>query len=207
VPGSYSSALARGWLSLPPAMSTLPLPNSVAVCCPLSTVMSPVGVVDASVMFPPRGSHQHGPALLGRVRVPPVPRRLRSYWALRLPALLRALAPVPLARAYLNRLRFFFARGRVRTLTRLRRDGSPAPVAPVVLGEGEAGPPRFLVHPLGYVPWSNTPPYATGPRLLPDRRGRAFCYRGGTSRRDPTDYRAFFERRSHGHQRICRLVG
>ena len=126
-------------------------------------------VVDASVMFPPRGSHQHGPPLLGRVRVPPVPRRLRSYWALRLPALLRALAPVPLARAYLHRLRFFFAGGRVRTLTRLRRDGSPAPVAPVVLGEGEAGPPRFLVRPLGYVPWPNTPPDATGPRPLPDR--------------------------------------
>ena len=102
--------------------------------------------------------------MLGRVRVPPVPRRLRSYWALRLPALLRALASVPLARAYLHRLRFFFAGGRVRMLTRLRRDGSPAPVVPVVLGEGEAGPPSCLVYPLGHVPWSNTPPDAPHPR-------------------------------------------
>ena len=105
-------------------------------------------VVDASVMFPPKGSHQHRPALLGRVRVPPVPRRLRSYWAFRLPALHRALALVPLAWAYLHGLRFFLTGGRVRTLTRLRRDWSPAPVAPVVLREGETGPPRFLVHPL-----------------------------------------------------------
>ena len=36
--------------------------------------------------FPNSGSHQHGPPLLGRVRTPPrVPRRQRSFAALRLP--------------------------------------------------------------------------------------------------------------------------
>jgi hypothetical protein len=59
--------------------------------------------VEASVMLPSASSHQHGPPLLARVRVPTVPRGLRSYSALRLPALLRARAAVPLARHYLAR--------------------------------------------------------------------------------------------------------
>ena len=41
--------------------------------------------VNAPVMGPFESSHQHGPPLLGRVRGPPVPRRPRSYAALRLP--------------------------------------------------------------------------------------------------------------------------
>jgi hypothetical protein len=52
--------------------------------------------VDASVMFPSRSSHQHGPPLLGRVLVPAVPRRLRSYSALRLPAPHRTALRFPL---------------------------------------------------------------------------------------------------------------
>lgn len=69
--------------------------------------------VDASLMFPPSGSHQHEPSLLDRVRVPSVPRCHSSYWALRLPALLRALALVPLAQAYLHGQGFFLTEARV----------------------------------------------------------------------------------------------
>ena len=98
--------------------------------------------VNASVMFSHRGSHQHVPALLVRVRVPSVPRCLCSYWALRLPALLRALALVPLARAYLHGLGFFFSETRVPTLTRPRWGCSPGPRFPGDFHEGEAGPPR-----------------------------------------------------------------
>ena len=98
--------------------------------------------VDASVMFPPRGSPQHVPALLDRVRVPTVPRCHSSYWALRLPALLRALALVPLARAYLHGLGFFLTEARVPKLTRPRWGCSPGPRFPGSFHEGEAGPPR-----------------------------------------------------------------
>ena len=42
--------------------------------------------VFASRMFPSKGSYQHGPPLLRRLREPPVTRLHRSYAALRLPA-------------------------------------------------------------------------------------------------------------------------
>lgn len=92
-------------------------------------------------MFPSRSSHQHGPPLLGRVRLPAVPQRHRSYSALRLPALHRALAVVPLARAYLHDQSLFLAGQRMLWQTRSRRDWSPVPSIPVVFVKERQGLP------------------------------------------------------------------
>ena len=73
--------------------------------------------VFASLMFPSEGSYQHGPPLLGRVRCPPVPRRLRSYCSPPTSCPPSASAPVPLA--------FDLPLGRMLLLCRVTRHPLP----------------------------------------------------------------------------------
>src|SRR5262249_605948 len=58
--------------------------------------------VVAPAMFPLRGSYQHGPPLLPRVRPSTVPRARRSDAALRLPSVLRPGLRSPSSLAYLS---------------------------------------------------------------------------------------------------------
>src|SRR5713101_2950450 len=116
--------------------------------------------VKALDMGPSRRSHQHGPPLLGRVRVaipfPDVNAPMQPSDSLP-PS---ATAPVPLASGLPRCGRLFCAHGADDTCARnvsCVGDGSPA-LREAGMGRGEARASQVPGPSSSYVPWSNTPP-------------------------------------------------
>src|SRR5687768_324021 len=112
MPSTPTAASLRSRAKAPASSSTsirwasewnLPAGSRFALSATLRSSVDMSSDVEASVMLPSASSHQHGPPLLARVRVPCVPRGHSSYSALRLPALLRLRTLVPLVRTYLAR--------------------------------------------------------------------------------------------------------
>ena len=118
--------------------------------------------------FPNSSSHQHGPPLLGRVRMP-----LRSPTSALLcspptPSSPSAAAPVsPRQRPTSVRRNLFFAATPVPTPTRATSEisSTPAPRQPA-LSQGETRVSQVPGPSSSCVPWSKTPPGATAPRPL-----------------------------------------